>query len=63
MFNVSPPSNSHLLQGAPRPLKNNEKYCPYCDGYGYRPRRQEECSGMKAIRCEYCEGSGLGKFY
>ncbi len=35
------------------------KHCMYCEGYGYRPRRADEPSGQKAVRCYYCDGSGL----
>jgi hypothetical protein len=51
--------NSHLLSGSPRPLEPDQRHCPYCDGYGYRPRRQDEPSGPKAIRCSYCDGTAL----
>lgn len=53
--------NPHQLQGTPHIPKPGEKPCYHCLGYGYRPRRQDEPSGPKAIRCEYCEGSGLNK--
>lgn len=53
--------NSCKLEGAPRPLKTGERHCPYCEGYGYRPRRKDEPSGPKAIWCDYCVGSGLSK--
>jgi hypothetical protein len=51
--------NPHQLEGAPRPLKAGERHCPYCEGYGYRPRRSDEPSGPKAVRCDWCDGTAL----
>lgn len=54
---------SYLLAGAPRaPRHNREESCPYCYGYGYRPRglgAHDPPSGPKAVRCDNCDGVGL----
>lgn len=49
----------HQLQGAPRPLKPGQQHCPLCEGYGYSPRSKNDPPGSKAIRCDWCDGSGL----
>ena len=50
------------LGGAPRPLKPGQSHCPYCEGYGYRPRPRNDLfipsSGPKAVRCDECDGTG-----
>lgn len=38
--------NPDALTGAPRaPRHALEEHCPYCEGYGYRPRRRDEPTG------------------
>ncbi|MCB1466587.1 MAG: hypothetical protein KDK08_05445 [Rhizobiaceae bacterium] len=53
----------HALSGAPRkPRNEREMECPYCYGYGYRPRGSDADSpksGPKAVRCYGCDGVGL----
>lgn len=52
--------NPDALTGAPRaPRHALEEHCPYCEGYGYRPRRRDEPTGPHAVRCDWCDGVGL----
>lgn len=52
--------NAHLLEGPPRePRNKQEMHCWRCVGYGYRPRETTDISGMRAVRCEVCDGVGL----
>lgn len=54
--------STFALSGAPRPLKPGQAHCPYCEGYGYKPRPRTS-SGPRAMQCDMCEGSGLRHGY
>lgn len=57
---VDESNDHHKLSGAPVPLKTGEKHCPYCSGYGHKPKQKSkgEKGPATAIKCSSCNGVG-----
>jgi hypothetical protein len=47
-----------VLSGAPVPLKDGERHCYYCGGYGHVPRPPQDSGPSRSKRCNECMGIG-----